>query len=123
MSSPDTQPPGPLQTTLPPTPDGSFFDETQWAVFLSLLDAALPAIVAASDTSDHAQQITVDDEVYMRQVKPASSPLDAWPDSHVLQKFLAQNPSTDPHFVANVQRTLALNAQRDKLGGALSFLA
>ncbi|CAK7566967.1 MAG: hypothetical protein SEPTF4163_004924 [Sporothrix epigloea] len=123
-------------------PLGSWWDHTQWAVFLSLLDAVVAPVVATSDarierpvTSSAAET----DELHFDRTsfkKVPQDELDAAisrtrrvfttpPGTSAIIKCLADRASDNPQFLAGVNRTLNGASMKSKtdLGRLLTMLA
>ncbi|KAK0621354.1 hypothetical protein B0T17DRAFT_533772 [Bombardia bombarda] len=110
---------------MPPPPAGEFFDETQWAVLLAVLDAVVPSIMAATDVKDGMAQQGIPDGEFSALVERTQTCMVEPPSAQSLKAYLADRPSADPGYVTAVRRTLSTvpDGARRKLGGVLSALS
>jgi len=116
---------GPSPPALRDPPSGDWWDETQWGVFISLLEAVLAPVVAASDVADKRTQKKISDAEYERAyARIARTTADA-PDRDLFRAFLRERPTENPAFLHCVRRTLSNvpAVERKKLGDALTTLS
>ncbi|EFX04185.1 long-chain fatty alcohol dehydrogenase [Grosmannia clavigera kw1407] len=118
----------PRPLSLAPAPSGDWWDESQWAVLLALLDAVLSPIVAADTASStglnrrNAKCLSrADFDATVAHVRAAV--IDP-PDAALVASYLADRPSDHPVFVQGIKRTLAGQspASRKQLGDVLALL-
>lgn len=124
MPSPSSQTaPSTLQP--PPVSEPAFWDETQWTVLWSLIEALLPSISSESDVSDGKNQVKLPDTRYAEAVRFIRVVMgtDAPPEDR-LKDYLKYCPTQDTRFRADVIRTLSMTSTtaRDAMGRALSSL-
>ncbi|KAH8878879.1 GMC oxidoreductase [Thozetella sp. PMI_491] len=115
----------PSPPKLPSPGTGDIFNETQWAVLLSLLDAAIPPLVPESEVKDPAAQLAISDAQLQDARKLAASTMVHPPSEEALAAYLADRPSSYPGFVHGVRQTLS-NAPapaRKQLGAVLFALS
>ncbi|KAK3692226.1 hypothetical protein B0T22DRAFT_531748 [Podospora appendiculata] len=110
---------------LPPPPTGDWFDETQWAVLLALLDAVIPSITAETDVQDAKAQQALPDAHFDELVGRAQASMVEPPSADVLKSYFEDRPSTQPWFLYAVKRTLDTvpDPVRKQLGSVLSALS
>jgi hypothetical protein len=108
-----------------PEPPSDFFNETQWSVFLSLIDAAVPSLVPESKRKDEKSERAVPDGEYQTAVKTTRTAVAESPDEATVAAYLAELPSKNPATVHALCRSLngITAAARNQLGGVLSTLA
>ncbi len=114
--------PGPEVLALREPPSGDWWEETQWKVFLALLDAVVTPVVADAELTDPANQ----KKIPRAQYDEAAGVARQYSRSpELLGAFLRSRPSDDPAFVHSVRRFLSNvpAAERQQLGGILSTLA
>lgn len=110
---------------LPSPPLGDFFNETQWTVLLSLLDAIVPSLVPASKLVDPLTQKAIPDEEFTAVLATTRKTIAESPDEETLEKYLAELPSKNEQTVFTLRRALdgVPDSARRQLGGVLSALA
>ncbi|KAK5664161.1 hypothetical protein OQA88_376 [Cercophora sp. LCS_1] len=118
---------GPSFPPLPPPPKGDYFDETQWAVLVSLLDAIIPSITPASSVTDDQIKThrIVDDDELAKLAAQVQATVVSPPSADVLKAYLEDRFSANPVLMDDLRRTFENipESGRNKLGGALSALA
>ncbi|GKT53678.1 long chain fatty alcohol oxidase [Colletotrichum tofieldiae] len=122
---PKTVPGTATQLQLPALPTSDFWNETQWAVLMSLLEAVLPSISRPATLSDTTNQVRVSEAEYAAALQLVQNTMTKPPSEEKFQEYLAYNPAKEPRFVESITRTLAAmpaGAQR-QLGGAMGALA
>ncbi|KAI5927651.1 long chain fatty alcohol oxidase [Camillea tinctor] len=114
-SSPRPQPVAHVTVPLPPGPDTSFFDEAQWRVLFTLLDAVVPSIVSGAGAQD-AYQITPD------ALETAQAGISI--SRAELEDYLAEKAADNPAFRDTAARMLssAPPDSRKMLGTILNLL-
>ncbi|KAK1827783.1 hypothetical protein QBC39DRAFT_418960 [Podospora conica] len=115
---------GPTPTPLPPLPACDFYEEAQWAVLFSLVDAIIPAIVPASTLTDANTQRAIDDADLDEAAARVQSSMTTPPSNDLLKAYLQDRPSTDPAFVTGLRRLVSSlpGPARSQLGLALTAL-
>ncbi|KAL2752686.1 hypothetical protein ACRALDRAFT_2044463 [Sodiomyces alcalophilus JCM 7366] len=109
----------------PPLSEPAFWDDTQWAVLWSLMEALLPSICRESDVSDENSQVTLPDAQYADAIRLARARMDAdAPPEDRFKDYLEFCPVHDDRFRADVISTLSMTSTtaRDAMGKALSKL-
>ncbi|KAI1633017.1 long chain fatty alcohol oxidase [Biscogniauxia mediterranea] len=124
----ESSPPAHVAVPLPPPPDTSFFNETQWQVWFALLDAAVPSIVSDADAEGKerrgACRISADalDAHFATAKAKVATPT---PLSRAeFEDYLAERVADTPAFRDSVARTLSSVSpdMRKMLGKMLSLL-
>ncbi|PNH66212.1 hypothetical protein VD0002_g3083 [Verticillium dahliae] len=110
---------------LPAVPPAGFWDETQWAVFWSMMEAALPSIREASSVEDENHQIKLDHDQYSSAYELVKATMKNPPSEDKFHAYLDYNASADPDFRNSIIRTLYMlpGASQRSLGGALTTLS
>ncbi|ROT35862.1 long-chain fatty alcohol dehydrogenase [Sodiomyces alkalinus F11] len=122
-SMPSQAAPSALQS--PPLSEPSFWNETQWAVLWSLMEAILPSIRSESDVSDENSQVKLPDAEYSEAIRLARAAMDAGaPPEDRFKDYLEFCPVQDARFRADVIQSLSMvsSTARDAMGRALSSL-
>lgn len=117
--------PAPRCPALPELPPDGFWTETQWAVYMALMDTIVPAVVSKSALTDKEGQLGIPDAQYSSVIKTAQATVLARKDEDSLRAFLEDKPSCHPEIRA-VQLRIAARLpakQRAGLGGLLSSLS
>lgn len=128
--------------SLAPPPTGDWWDETQWAVLLSLLDAVLAPVVATGDARVKQQEenkAAPADSLQFNRVSFKRLPKTEFdsavagaraavtnpPDAALVADYLADRASDNPKFLMGVRRTLSGVSPKDRgdLGGLLTTLS
>ncbi|RYP45147.1 hypothetical protein DL768_008465 [Monosporascus sp. mg162] len=116
----------PVPVELPALGPGAYFDETQWQVLFSIIDAVIPSIVigsAAEKNENHHLQISQsqcnESYEYIQQVTRHP------PAFEEFVKYLGARPLENQLFLSEVRRALNNLPPHSKrqLGGLLSLLA
>ncbi|OIW33590.1 GMC oxidoreductase [Coniochaeta ligniaria NRRL 30616] len=110
---------------LPEPPSGDFFNETQWAVLMSLIDAVLPPTLPESKVTDQITQKAIPDADYQTAITTTRTVLAQAPDEATLAAYLSTTPSQNPATLHAIRRSLGgvSASARTQLGGVLSALA
>ncbi|KAH8909806.1 GMC oxidoreductase [Coniochaeta sp. PMI_546] len=110
---------------LPEPPSGDWFNETQWAVLMSLIDAVLPATVPESKATDKTMQKAIPDTEYQDVVTTTRTTLAQAPDEATLTAYLSELPSQNPATLHAIRRSLSgvPASVRNQLGGVLTALS
>ncbi|OAF55404.1 hypothetical protein VC83_08333 [Pseudogymnoascus destructans] len=112
----------PLATPLPPSPNGSPFTDAQWAILMSLMDAAVPRIVRASAATEGSLDYTVSDAEYAFLSTQAGASAQA-KDTETLDAYLAERPSDSAEFQDLLMRQLVYYATEEQVKGLKFVLA
>lgn len=125
MVSPEVALKAPRSPSGPQPLDDGFWDETQWAVFMAVMDSIIPAIVPKSSLTDKEGQLGIPDVQYLAVMKRAQDIAVEKTDEGSLKAFMEDRPSTNVAVRVSMVRIMARlsSAQRDRLGGFLSRLS
>lgn len=124
MASPEAlktpQPPG-----VPRLPDDGFWTGIQWAIFMSLMDSIVPAIVPKAALADREGQLGIPDVEYSAVMKTVQDTAVERRDEGSLKAFMEDRPSTNPAVHESLVRIIARlpPTQQDRLGRFLSNLS
>lgn len=117
--------PTPFSPALKAISSTGFWNETQWAVFISLMEAAMPAIATESTIEDKHNQIQISDREFDDIFKRVTGTVTEPPSKEALRAFLAERCTADPDYVDSCKRhacSLPPTAAKE-LGGLLNLLA
>jgi hypothetical protein len=114
----------PSPPPLPDVPATDFWNETQWAVYFALIDAAVPSVASESSLENGASQLRISDQEFTQAYTQLQASLLDPPSPEDLKAFLAERPVDDPMFIRNNQRTVCTlpSSEQRKLGAVLSLL-
>ncbi|TAQ85176.1 hypothetical protein B7494_g6507 [Chlorociboria aeruginascens] len=107
----------PLAAPLPDGPPQDFFNETQWASLMAIMDTVIPSIRRESTTTDKISQLTISDTQYNTTVDHIKNAVVNPPDSVLLDEYLNERPSDNPRFQALLKRTMMFYARDDAKKG------
>ena len=118
----------PVPLELPALGPGAYFDETQWQVLLSLVDAVVPSIVAADADAAGAgekHELRIPEPLYRASYAGAEQLMQHPPPPDAFRAYLAARALENRGFVEQIRRSVAnLPAPaRNQLGGVLKLLA
>ncbi|SPO02745.1 related to long chain fatty alcohol oxidase [Cephalotrichum gorgonifer] len=116
--------PAPSPPALSSLPSTDFWDETQWAVLLAIMEAAVPAIASESTIKDKHNQIRIPDAEFENIFKRVENTVADPPSKETLRDFLEERCTTDLVYIDTCKRTLCSfppEAKR-RLGGILKLL-
>ncbi|KAL8964783.1 MAG: hypothetical protein Q9197_006806, partial [Variospora fuerteventurae] len=121
MSSTELNIIAPLESPLPPVPEGDVLTDSQWTTFLAIADTFIPAIQVSS--SHPRDNLSVQASAYADAVDKIrhSLPPDAAPDA--VQTYLAEKPSALPGFRKLIQRQFGQYARKDAVKGIRVILS
>lgn len=105
--------------------DDGFWDETQWAVFMAVMDTIVPAIVSKSSLADKTGQLGIPDVQYSTTLKEAQATVMEKSDRQCLEAFMSDRPSTNNAVRASLVHIISRLSplQRARLGGFMSRLS
>lgn len=109
---------------LPVAPTTDFWDDTQWAIFWSLIEAAVPAYRETTSFNDGNEYIGISKERFSELYDSLRSTLANPPSEEQFRAFLSYNAVKDETFRDNVVRTLCtFHASGHKaVGGGFSTM-
>lgn len=124
MASPEALT-APQSPGVPRLPDGGFWTSTQWAIFMSLMDSIIPAIVSKASLADREGQLGIPDVEYSAVMKTVQDTAVERRDEVSLKAFMEDMPSTNPAVHESLVRIIARlpPTQQDRLGRFLSSLS
>ncbi|KAJ2892020.1 long chain fatty alcohol oxidase [Zalerion maritima] len=89
---------GPLPSPLPPVADPSYFNTTQWAVFMALVEAVVPPVVPETRLTNKAHQLRISNDQHEDAFKKASA-LAVPPTKPELDAYLSESVMENPEFI------------------------
>lgn len=110
---------------LPALPSDTFWTESQWAVFMAIMDTIIPSIVPKSCLADTRGQLGLPDADYQAACETACNAVVAVSTDKAVRAYLEDRPSTDLAVRGAMVRVLAQipSKQRDGLGKLMSSLS
>ena len=118
-------PRGPIPLALYDPPAGDWWSETQWNVFMSLIEAVVLPIVSESDITDKRKQKKISQAEFNQALGYAQSSMAKAPTPEVFAAYLSERALDNPDFVRTVRRVLGDTppSLRNSLGSVLSLLS
>lgn len=117
----------PVPVDLPALGSDAYYDETQWQVLLSLIDAVIPSIVAGSTTvvDDEKHHLRIPQTQYREAYERTQRLLTHPPPPAQFEAYLSARPLENKRFLQQLRRTFhnLPPYQRRQLGGILTLLA
>lgn len=115
----------PRSPDVPELPSDGFWTETQWAIFMALMDCIVPAIVAKSSLVDKYAQLGIPDPEYSTVLKTAQAAALEKRTEESIKAFLEDRPSANPTVREVMVRIIARlpPKHRNGLGGFVSGLS
>lgn len=111
----------PIDTPLPPIPDGEVLTESQWTTLMAIADAIIPTIEVSSILSNSSLCLAPSE--YASTVEAIAQRLPAQTDPELTQRFLQENASSVPGFRELLQRTLREYMREDARKGIRVILS
>lgn len=95
----------PLDTPLPPPPEGEPFTESQWTTLMAIADTVIARIEVSSTTSTKSLCLPTSD--YATAVEVLKQRLPPGSEDQLVQSYLRENASSVPGFRDLLRRTIA----------------
>lgn len=112
----------PLANPLPEGPDGNYFNEAQWTMMMSIMDAVIPSIRQETATTDERSNVlSLPDVEYNTAVDRIKKTIVDPSNSGVLDEYFRERPSENPRFQEMLKRTLNMFTKDDVKRG-LAFI-
>lgn len=111
----------PLDTPLPPPPDGQLLTESQWTTLMAIADAVIPSIEVSSTLSNSSLCLAPSE--YASAIDTITQRLPAHTDPNLTQRFLQENASSVPGFRELIHRTLGEFIREDARKGIRVMLS
>ncbi|KAL8649238.1 MAG: hypothetical protein Q9210_004522 [Variospora velana] len=121
MSSTELNLIAPLESPLPPVPEGDVLTDSQWTTFLAIADTIIPAIQVSSSHSRDSLSFQASEYAHAVDKIRHSLPADAAQDA--VQRYLAEKPSALPAFRELIQRQFGHYAKKDAVKGIRVILS
>ncbi|KAL8916126.1 MAG: hypothetical protein Q9208_008693 [Pyrenodesmia sp. 3 TL-2023] len=111
----------PLDSPLPPVPEGDVLTESQWTTLLAIADTIVPAVEASSSPS--LKSLSVQSSEYTNAVQQIQKAVPADAPSDAVQKYLAERAGSLPRFKELIQRQFGDYMREDALKGIRVILS
>lgn len=110
---------------LPALPSDGFWSETQWAVFMAIMDTIVPSVVPKSSLTDKQGQLGVPDSEYLAASKTTHNIAVEVSGDDALRAYFEDRPSTNLAVRGVMIRRIALLPikQQEGLGKLMSSLS
>ena len=111
----------PLDTPLPPLPEGEALSESQWITLMAIADTVIPAIEVSSTQSTKCLCLQASD--YATAVEAIKKRVPSGTDDELPQSYLRENASSIPGFKELLRRTLGDYFREDAKKGIRVILS
>ena len=111
----------PLDTPLPPLPDGQVFTESQWTTLMAIADTVISSIEVSSTQLNSS--LCIAPAEYASAHESITQRLPAQADRNLPQRFLRENASSLPGFKEILQRTFGDYTREDAKKGIRVMLS
>ena len=111
----------PLDTPLPPPPDGQTLTESQWITLMAIADAVIPSIKVSSTLLTNSLCLAASE--YASAAATITKRLPPHTDPDLTQRFLEESASSVPGFREVIQRTLGDYVREDARKGMRVILS
>lgn len=111
----------PLDSPLPPPPDGDVFTPSQWATLLAIADTIVPAIEASSTHS--VNNLSIQPSEYTTAVQKIQNVVPDKTSPDAVQRYLAEKGSAAPGFKELIHRTFGDYMRDDAVKGLRVILS
>lgn len=95
----------PLEVPLPPSPDASFFSDSQWKTLFAICDAIVPSIRTAATVKSSADKVISAGE-WDAAISKLTSLIPGPDAAKVAAQYLEEDVSSNPAFRAAVERIM-----------------
>ena len=111
----------PLDSPLPPPPEGEVLTASQWTTLMAIADTIIPSIVVSSTPS--LNKLSVPASEYTTAISQLKKTIPADADADAPHKYLQENASSTPGFQETLHRQLAQYVRQDALKGIRVILS
>ena len=111
----------PLDTPLPPIPEGGVLTPSQWTTFLAIADTIVPAVEASSTHS--VSKLAVQPSEFTTAVQRIQQLIPADVPSEAVQRYMGDKASLTPGFKDLLHRTFGNYMREDALKGLRVILS
>lgn len=94
----------PLESPLPPPPNGEVLTDSQWTTLMAIADTVIPSISDSSQSSP--ERLMVEPSEYAMAVKTLKSEIPDTGKVDLIRTYLQESPSTLPGFKQYLHRTV-----------------
>ena len=107
----------PLDTPLPPPPQGEVLTEVQWCTLMAIADAIIPAFTVSTAPSNSYDQLSIQASEYAKAVQQIEKSIPSASKGKVAQRYLQENASSTPGFKDSIHRQLGHYVREDAIKG------
>ena len=111
----------PLDSPLPPPPEGEILTEAQWRTLMAVADTIIPSIEVSSTPLDEKLAIQASDYASAIEQVQKTSPPNAGED--VAKKYLQENASSTPGFKDALHRQFGHYMREEAVKGIRVILS
>ena len=111
----------PLDSPLPPPPEGDVLTASQWATLMAIADTIIPSLVVSSTPSSN--NLSVSASEYTTAIAKIKETLPADAADDIPHQYLQENASSTPGFKETLHRQLGEYVRQDALKGIRVILS
>jgi len=105
----------PLDSPLPPPPEGEVLTAAQWRTLMAIADAVIPSFEVSSIPS--TRKLAIQASEYASAIERVQHFIPVRAPTETAQGFLQENPSSTPGFKESIHRQLGHYLREDALKG------
>lgn len=105
----------PVESPLPPPPDGECLTNAQWTTFIAIADTVVPSIVVSSEQVPN--KLSISSTEYAATVKKLKALISDSGEADLIQPYLEESPSALPRFKELLHRILGEYTREDDRKG------
>lgn len=111
----------PLESPLPPPPEGEVLTKAQWETLMAVADTVIPSIEVSSTPS--RQKLTIQASDYAAATEQIQKSIPAAAGKDVVQNYLLENASSIPGFKEAIHRLFGHYMREDAVKGIRVMLS
>jgi hypothetical protein len=105
----------PLESPLPPPPDGDCLTDAQWTTLIAIADTVVPSVVVSSEQV--LNKLSIPSTEYATAVEKLEALISGPGEVGVVQTYLEESPSALPGFKQLLHRILGEYTREDERKG------
>lgn len=112
----------PLESPLPPPPEGEYLTESQWTTLMAIAETIVPSIQVSSDPSIH--KLSIEGAEYTTAIETVKQSLSSSTvDERIPRAYLEESASSIPEFKKSLHRIFGSSLREDARKGIRVFLS
>ena len=121
MSLVDMNKIAPLESPLPPPPEGEYLTESQWTTLMAIAETIIPSIQVSSSPSAH--KLSIEGAEHATAIDKVKQSLSNTVDERIPRAYLEESASSIPDFKKSLHRTLGSYLREDARKSIRVFLS